>query len=113
MPSWTCQGRSMPGGDLRQQMSLPGPPEYNGRIKHRDVAGDASPGPARYSCNGLGGTMPVHGRPLDEYVLWQKIKNVKVPKHQLPAEGRSRHCKQGSIPAPGDLPDAGNANNEP
>jgi len=111
MPSWTCQPRGIITGDVRETLGKPGPSEYDtrckpgtnspvkhgtlysismkGRLKTKDIAGEASPGPARYNLKGQGGTMPMHGRPLDEYGLWAKISNVKVPKYQPPPGRRT------------------------
>lgn len=110
LPSWTCQPRGIISGEFREQMEKPGPPDYEvrgkvganypikrgtlydisfkGRLKHKDVAGEVSPGPARYNLQGLGGTMPMYGRPLDQYGLWEKIHNVKVPKNKPPTSSR-------------------------
>jgi len=121
MPSWTCQPRGVDMGDMKESSSRPGPTEYTtrstpgtnsatkhgtlhnismrGRTLRRDNAGEASPGPARYNTTGLGGTMPLHGRPLDHYGLWAKISNVKVPKDKSPGAGSRGGSRAGS-PSP-------------
>mmetsp|Transcript_28904 Transcript_28904/g.65379 ORF Transcript_28904/g.65379 Transcript_28904/m.65379 type:complete len:312 (+) Transcript_28904:108-1043(+) len=121
MPSWTCQPRGIVMGNIKETMSKPGPTEYDtrsepgknypsrrgtlhnismrGKSVPKDSAGDASPGPARYLTKGLGGTMPLHGQPLDHYGLWQKIANVKVPKDQ-PTDERSKASSRGGSPGP-------------
>jgi len=92
-------------GDLREQMSKPGPGGYNTAckpgtnypIKHGTLydiniksrtrlpeMGAVSPGPAKYSIKGG----------LDEYGLLQKIQNVKGPKHgywKASLPNRDRH----------------------
>jgi len=103
-PSWTCAPRGIIAGDLKDKLGQPGPTEYTtstkcgtnspikrgtlydislkGRTKVTDVAGELSPGPARYNLKGHGGWTAKHGQPLDEYGLWEKISQMKAPDYR-------------------------------
>lgn len=94
-PAWTMLPRVVLQPDLKEMMSKPGPSEYQTRVKPGtnspilhgtlfDISmkgrtkipqvGECSPGPARYMIKGK----------MDEYGLWEKIANVKVPKTRKP-----------------------------
>lgn len=100
-PSWSLPPRGFDKNEKKEDYFKPGPTTYEvrgkpgenypikrgtlysvsfkGRATTKDITGDRSPGPGRYDLKGKGGTMPMRGRPLDEYGLWEKIANVKVP----------------------------------